>query len=413
MGKNSPIVLTLGKDNYEALIERHGQWIRWRSASKCSCVQSGNMQPDIRCPFCSGRGYTYKYQKSQIVYENTILQDAAKQILTLNSDKEDCELIEVYDFNGNRLENAEKNGLFVTLNESHNLVKGTYYTVVLRKKIEQELEQVQPIKNNLGYYIIEELKVGKTNIDGLYHNSVGDILHIDKITDANGLEYEPKEFRLNQFRIENHIEETIDDETGEKIITEIPIAEPITCQGIKYIPPFIFALLNQNLSQADIQAVADFQGDAVLTFPYECDVSNDDVLTVLSGSYTNKEVMIRQDCEFDVLGVYFVYDIISCTGIQNGQIVEYKEGIDFVIVANNKIKWLETENSNYPDVSDTYSISYHVLPTYKVVKQIPQLRTSENQRFPKKAVVKLFTTYSEKLGANIQAIGRNGYDGSY
>lgn len=38
LGKNSAVVLSLGKENYEALIERHGQWIRWRVATKCSCV---------------------------------------------------------------------------------------------------------------------------------------------------------------------------------------------------------------------------------------------------------------------------------------------------------------------------------------------------------------------------------------
>ena len=56
LGRNSPIVLSLGKDNYEALIDRHGQWLRWRIAEKCSCVKGMTMQPDIHCPFCAGRG---------------------------------------------------------------------------------------------------------------------------------------------------------------------------------------------------------------------------------------------------------------------------------------------------------------------------------------------------------------------
>lgn len=61
--RGSPVQLTLSKDNYVALIERHGQWIRWRTAQKCSCVQPGSMQPDIHCKICGGRGYTYTYQK--------------------------------------------------------------------------------------------------------------------------------------------------------------------------------------------------------------------------------------------------------------------------------------------------------------------------------------------------------------
>ena len=65
LGRNSPVVLTLGKDNYCALIERHGQWTRWRTASKCSCVNSSSMQPDIRCKICSGRGIIYSYQEEE------------------------------------------------------------------------------------------------------------------------------------------------------------------------------------------------------------------------------------------------------------------------------------------------------------------------------------------------------------
>lgn len=133
-------------------------------------------------------------------------------------------------------------------------------------------------------------------------------------------------------------------------------------------------------------------------------------MTVLTGSYTKKEVNPRSNYETDTLDVYFVYDIISCTGIINGEIVEYKEGVDFIIVGTNKIKWLDTDIC--PEVGDAYSITYHALPTYKVVKEIPQIRTSENQRFPKKAVVKLLSTYSENVGVNVQAIGRNGKEGS-
>ena len=68
LGRNSPVVLSLGKDNYEALIDRHGQWIRWRIAEKCSCVKGITMQPDIHCKFCAGRGYTYTYLKNMISY---------------------------------------------------------------------------------------------------------------------------------------------------------------------------------------------------------------------------------------------------------------------------------------------------------------------------------------------------------
>lgn len=411
LGRNSPVQLSLGKDNYCALLERHGQWIRWRSAAKCSCVKYGTMQPDIRCKICSGRGFTYTYQKDQVCFE-TVMDKNGKGILTVSDNNSDCELIEVYDINGNRYNNASKFEVFISLNTNALLKKGVYYNIVMRKKTVQELPAAIVKNTGMGYYSVPGLTSQNAKVEGVYYKASGDIISIEKIIDSAGNEYQPTEFRLNQFRIEPKKETVINEETGEEEEIEIPISDPVTVQNVKYIAPFTFALLNQNLSKADLQMMVDYQGDAVLTYPYECDVSNDDVLTVLAGSYTNKEVMIRQNYETDTIGVYFVYDVVSCTGIVNGKQIEYKEGVDFILVGTNKIKWLET--GDYPDEGDTYSITYHVLPTYKVVKDIPQIRTSENQRFPKKAVVKLFTTYSENIGVNRQSIeNKEGHSGSY
>ena len=402
LNRNSPVRLQLSKDNYVALIERHGQWIRWRIASKCACVKYGSMQPDIRCKICGGRGYTYSYQKDQVNFD-VVMEKENSGILQISDRFIDSELVEVYDFDGNRFENAEKLGSFVYLNSENPLKKGVYYNVIVRTNTEKTIDKIEVTKkNDMGYYLIPGLISSQPETDGVYYNASGDIVSIGKIVDSNGIEYKAKEFRLNQFRIEPTL-----DEDGEII----PISEPITVENVTFIPPFIFALLNQNLSKSDMQMMVDSQGDAVLTYPYEYDVSNDDVLTVLAGTYTNKEVMVRQDFETDVLGVYFVYDVVTCTGIVDGEVIEYKEGEDFIVVGTNKIKWLE-ETGNYPEVGDTYSITYHVLPTYKVVKDIPQLRTSENQRFPKKAVVKLLTTYSEKSGINTQKVGSKGINGS-
>lgn len=403
LGRNSPVQLTLGKDNYCALIERHGQWIRWRTAAKCSCVKMPSMQPDIHCPICGGEGVIYSFQKDQIVFES-VLQMNDSGILEVGEDKRDCELVRVYDFDDNTYENAEKLGNYIYLNSGTIRNKGTYFTSVMKKKTVQSVETAVCTKGDDGFYNVPGLKSGKPNIDGVYYTASGDIISIGKLTDSDGNEYTAEEFRLDTF-LAKRTEET--DESK----NELP--ETLTAENVEYVPPFIFALLNQNLSKADMQAMVDVQGDAVVTYPYECDVANEDVLTVLAGTYTNKEVNARTAFETDTLGVYFVYDIVSCTGIVNGEVFEYKQGRDFILVGTNKIKWLEETAVAYPEVGEGYSITYHVLPTYRVVKQIPQIRTSENQRFPKKAVVKLFTTYSENTGVNRQEIGRSGIAGSF
>lgn len=410
LSRNSPVQLSLGKDNYEALIERHGQWIRWRTANKCSCVSLPSMQPDIRCKICKGRGVTYTFQKDQMRFTSIMITDNSG-ILNLPKEFEPYTLLQVYDYSGKEYRNAEKCGCYLKLNESELPPKSSYVNVICQKSNVDILYGGVAVKSNMGFYQVPGLRNKKANIEGVYYSVPSDIIKIGKVIDANGVEYTPEEYRLDTFRIEPKLEYVEDEETGEEIAREIPIEEPVTVENVEYIKPFIFALLNQNLSKADAQAVEDCQGDAVCSYPYGCDVANDDVLTVLSGSYVNKEVCPRTEFETDTLGVFFVYDIISCTGIVNGKEVEYQEGVDFVIVGTNKIKWLDTEIC--PDAGDAYSITYHALPTYKVVKDIPQIRTSENQRFPKKAVVKLYTNYSENIGVNKQDPNKKGIKGSY
>ena len=136
-------------------------------------------------------------------------------------------------------------------------------------------------------------------------------------------------------------------------------------------------------------------GDAVLTFPYAYDVSNDDVITVLSGTYTQKTVLTHNNSDYDVIPAYFVDEVIKCVGKNR----EYTAGVDFILCGTNYIKWIA---SDAPAEQEYYSISYRVFPTYKVIKAIPQIRTSENQRMPKKAVIKLYDAYAEKRGVNRQ-----------
>ena len=408
LGRGSPIQLSLGKDNYEALIDRHGQWIRWRIAEKCSCVKGISMQPDIHCPFCAGRGFTYTYLKNQITY-TTLLLFNKDGILELDDtlQNKQAELLELYDQKGNKYPDAKKNCNFIYLNTENVPQKGTYFTAVMRKNLVKVLESATAEKNNMGYYTVPGLTNSRTNIEGIYYTAPSDIINIGKIVDAAGIEYKAKEYRLNQFRIEP----TVDIKSHE----EIPITEPVTVEKIESISPFIFVLLSQNLSKADERAVAEVNGDAVCTFPYECDVSNDDILTVLAGTYTQKDVICRSKLQTDTIGADFVYDIISVKGIIEGEEVEYKQGTDFILVGTNKIKWLE-DAENEPEVGEGYSITYHITPTYRVVKQIPQIRTSENQRFPKKAVVKLFSAYAEKAAVNVQKnneITKKGINSSY
>lgn len=394
LGKNSPVVLVLGKSNYEALIERHGQWVRWRVATKCPCVNHVTQQPDLHCKKCTGLGFTYSYQPTKTVSQTVMVKDTTG-IIEIDAEFEKCDLVQVFDNAGKTYLNAIKTGHFIELNEPVLPVKGVYVTVVMTSTVLQFIESAKCISAGSGYYQIEGLRVSKNSIEGLYHSAAGDIIRIDKIVDADGNVYEVQELRQDCIYIEPILKDVINEETGETTKEELSIAEPLTAYGIEWIPPFVFALLNQNLSKADEQVKAENGGDAVLTFPYDFDVSNDDVITVLSGTFTQKSVLSRKSTNYDVINAYFVEEIVKCVGKER----EYVAGKDFLLVGTNYIRWL---CEDAPEAGEFYSLVYKVLPTYKVIKSIPQIRTSENQRMPKKAVVKLYDVYGEARGVNRQ-----------
>jgi hypothetical protein len=396
LGKRSTVVLNLGLENYEALLERHGQWVRWRTATKCPCAPQETGEPNIHCKRCGGRGIIYGYQAKLTVTE-TLMVDISG-IVEVSEEYADCELDFIYDYKRVIFKNAVKTGRYITLNSETPIVKGTYVYAVMTKETAARVSEAACENEGGGYYRVSGLRSCRDGIDGLYHTAPGDIIKIDKIIDAAGVEYHIKEFRTDLFLLGDPVmpettEPRENDDPSPAPPTEI--TEPLTAYGVEYIPPFIFALLNQNLSKQDTETMIQNQGDAVVTFPYNCDVAESDVLTVLSGAVIEKDVVKRVSGTDDTLAAFFVQDVISCIGADR----EYKQGIDFILTGTNRIRWA---CEDAPEPHENYSVSYKVNPTYVVIKEIPQLRTSENQRLPKKVVVKWYTSYSEKKGVNLQ-----------
>lgn len=388
LGKNSPVQLSLGRENYEALIERHGQWIRWRVASKCACVNPSTFQPDIHCRRCGGRGVIYSFQPRQTI-QTTVMAGSTDGILEIDSSYEKDSLVKVYDSTGN-IFSAEKNGVYVVLGDAET-AKGSYYNIILERDNLQELAETAMHYDN-GYYSLDGMESTKASIDGVYYSAPGDIISIERIVDANGEEFEPEEFRLNKVLLKAKTAEVTEESSEETVIEPV---EPLLAQGVRYVPPYVFALLSQNLSRGDLAAMTEAQGDAVCTFPYSCDVAENDVLTVLAGTITQKDVQARTGGATDPLPAFFVSEIVGITA-HDGR--EFTEGEDFVLYGTNSIKWL----TDCLGAGDGYSVTYRIYPTYTVVRNIPQLRSSENQRFPKKAVVKYMNSYSDRRRVNRQ-----------
>jgi hypothetical protein len=373
LGKNSPIVLSLGRGNYEAMLERHGQNVRWRVSKKCTCVTGAN-RPDPRCKKCGGSGEIYDYQK---FYTDTIRVRCDRGIVELPQENMNCEILKIYDANGIEYESCQMGQYLKPFSPTKKLLNGEVVEIVYRQPMEEFIEQVELEHIGNGYYRVPGVLSDMSKLEGVDYRASGDIVDMEAVFDSNANEIDILEYRIDTVRLK--------DEEAQG---------PITAIGVKYIKPFKFFVLSQNFNEEDAKFIALHEGDAISTFPCRFDVSEGDVITVLSGTNTKKVVLkhkgVRSD---DTLMDFFIHKVVYLATDNR----EYTDGNDFIIVGANKIHWICADP---PEPDTNMSITYQYLPTYKVHKFVPMLRTSEDQRIPKKVVLKLFSGFNESRRVN-------------
>jgi hypothetical protein len=356
------------------MLDRHGQNVRWRVSKKCTCVTEAD-QPDPRCKKCGGTGEIYDYQK---FYTDTVRVRNDRGILELPQENMNCEILKAYDANGIEYEPCQMGQYLKLFSPIRELSNGEVVEIVYRQQTEETIEQVELEYIGNGYYRVPGVLSNMSNLEGVDHRAPGDIVDMEAVFDSNAHEVDILEFRMDTVRL--------NDETA---------LRPITAFGVKYIKPFKFFVLSQNFDEEDEKLLALHQGDAITTFPYRYDVSEGDIITVLSGTSTRKVVLphkgIRAD---DTLMDFFVQKVVYLATDRR----EYFEGKDFILVGANKIHWI---CDDLPEDEANMSITYQYLPTYRVFRNVPMLRTSEDQRIPKKAVLKLLSAFSESQGVNV------------
>jgi hypothetical protein len=370
LGKNSPIVLSLGRGNYEAMLLRHGQNVRWRVSRKCTCITNAN-SPDPRCKKCGGSGERYDYQKD---YTDSMRIRTDGNMIELPPENINCKIIKAYDSSGIEFIPSQMGQYVKLFNPQRELNNGEIIEIVYRQPITEIIDETELDSMGHGYYRVPGVFSDISHIEGVDYRAPGDVVDIEAVFDAKGEEVDILEYRSNTVLLK-------DDDSD----------IPIRAFGVKFIKPFKFFVLSQNLDEEDEKLLKIHEGDAISTFPYHFDVSEGDVITVLSGTTTKKVVIKHRDGD-DIIMDFFVHKIIYLATNEK----EYTEGIDFVIFGSNKIRWIEER----PEVGENMSITYQYLPTYRVFKFIPMLRTSEDQRIPKKVVLKLFSAFTESRGVN-------------
>jgi hypothetical protein len=373
LGKNSPVVLSLGRANYEAMIDRHGQQVRWRISKKCTCTTGTNSNyADPKCKKCRGSGERYDYQKD---YSDSLRVSVAHRIIELPPEQADCEIVKVYDARGIEY-TVQQMGQYAELyHPNTELRNGEIVEVTFRQPLCKRIEEAALAYIGNGFYRVPGVLSDRSKIEGVEYRAAGDIIDLETVCDAQGQGVDIIEYRRDTVRLKDS-----------------EAVQPLTAFGIRYIKPFTFVILSQDLNEVDEKLLALHGGQAVCTFPYQFNVSEGDIITVLSGSQTKKMVLKRKSAAADdTLPEFFVDQVpYLATAVR-----EYREGTDFIIIGENKIHWVCEDP---PATGSAMSITYRYLPTYRVHKVVPLLRTSEDQRLPKKVLLNLFSGFSESRG---------------
>jgi hypothetical protein len=314
----------------------------------------------------------YDFQRD---YQNTIRLAAKNGIIELPEEYQNCEALRVYDATGFEYEPRQM-GRFIQMASPHKTPgNGEVVELLFRQPMTTVIEEAVLEYLGNGFYRVPGVLSDPSVIEGAGYRAPGDIVGIDAVFDDHGEEADAVEYCNDTVKL---------DDAGK--------TRPLTAFGIEYIKPLKFFVLSQNLEKEDQELLSLHVGDALSTFPYFYDVAEGDVVTVFSGSNTKKTVLDRREAD-DILPDYFVSGVSYLETAQK----EYCEGRDFVIIGGNKIHWTCAEP---PAGGEKMSVFYQAFPTYRVVKNIPQLRTSEDQRIPRKSVLKLFAAFQESRDVN-------------
>ena len=132
-------------------------------------------------------------------------------------------------------------------------------------------------------------------------------------------------------------------------------------------------------------------GDGIMIFPQRWEVGKDDIVVALNSSETQK-INKRSSGDIDELPSFYIHELKKAYSIRNDAKYEFIPYVDFVPYKGNKIKWI----NNLPTEGEQISFTYTYNTTYKVLKDFPNPRTSEDNRFPRKVALGLYTWNSRE-----------------
>ncbi len=368
--KNAPIRLSFNRENYDGLIERHGQWVRWRHAKKCTCVMT-NGRPDMNCPRCGGDGWIYETQKTA---EETL--SIAYFDGSIGIPYENAKILGIYDYMGLEYKVAAQYGHYCKIEGLRVPDKGEKLQVIIERSLIKTLDSVSLSYDGNGCFRANLFVSGYKGVAN-ENNTAVDILSCTGITNVTkAIQYIPVSYRRNMIFVDSMVDGFVIPDSTDSILAT----------GVQYIEPYLFAVVGQQQREPDWKFLESVGGDASMTFPHWAAVGEGDIITILADSQVGKRIIERLPDEFDTIPEYYIQSIDYI----EYNAVKYYPGINFDLWGTNKIKWF----GDMPPVGAPIFVMYRYCPTYRVIREFPNIRSSENQQFPRRVALKLLQTYA-------------------
>lgn len=354
LGENTPIKLQLTRENFNALIGRHAQPIRWLVSEKCPCVKD-NQKVDENCSYCGGKGVTYTPQTESFRVETFTAP--------IDGIIEQSNVMFVRDFQGNEYTITSQDCVAYV----DGVIKGRQYQVGYTESVKQSGAGIAEYIDDKLYRI--DLP---TTVD--FGTVQGDLLTVSASVAGSPLTV------TNLFRNCFEISDTIQP-TDQVDVT------------YEYINPFNFALINNSFTKEQQKFLIEKGGSGIMLFPQRWTVDSGDIVVALNSTQIQK-VVIRSTGDMDTLPNFYLNKLNSAYSIRSDIKHPYEANTDFVLYKNNQIKWI----TNKPTPGEQVSFNYTYNTVYKVLQDMPNPRTSENNRFPRSVSLQLMSGFDKREG---------------
>lgn len=362
IGKNFPVRISLGKDNYEGLIARHGQRVRWRQAVQCPCLQINN-RPDLHCSICGGEGWRYRFQST--IDEQISIPMIEDNLAELPEGYETHAIRSITNYAGIECPVSERYGLYVRLSSEYSVKKGERVEAIIGKNLIRALGSTSALYRGDGRFELPD--VGN-----------GDIVAVGSLEDAvSGASYPIISFRK--------------DGVLATVSTPPSSGATFTAYSVDILDPPTFVVVGQQHKEADARFLEGIRGDASMSFPQAYQVGEGDIVTLLSAHKVGK-CLITRGAAMDVIPEFYIASVESI----ETEAATYLPGVDFDLWGDNRIRWITGRAK--PVLGTAMFIMYQSCPTYRVLKDFPTIRSSEDQELPRRVALQLLGTYSGRKG---------------